>query len=159
MLNLSLCQNESLSDLLKGFWEQEEILVPTTRSFEDQECERLFVEGCRRTNVRLPVRPGFKTNVIVAFNRAKQMLNSIHKKFKSDFTLETEYSQFMSEYEAKGHMRLLNFPNFNDNDDGIYYISHDAVWRLVEGLKKVRIVFNGSDKSFFSKSPSVQTSK
>lgn len=69
---LASSYDKSLSDILKRFWEQEEILTPTTRSFKDQECERLFIEGCRRTNtgkymVRLPVRPGYKTNVVAAF--------------------------------------------------------------------------------------------
>ncbi|XP_043474363.1 uncharacterized protein LOC122506314 [Leptopilina heterotoma] len=152
ILSLNTSQDDKLYELLKRFWEQEEVNNPTIKSLEDQECERLFTEGCRRHAsgryiVRLPIRPNSQTTLGESLPRAKHMLNALHDKWKSDAVLKTKYSLFMSEYLSRGHMRLiLPLDNFDDSKT-VCYIPHHAVWRMSDNPLKVRVVFNASDKT------------
>lgn len=53
----------------------------------------------------------------------------------------------MLEYEARGHMRLLTSFEIYNSDSSINYIPHHAIWPDADGKRKLRVVFNASDKS------------
>lgn len=142
VLSLNTSQDDKLYELLKRFWEQEEVENPTIKSFEDKECERLFIEGCRRHVsgryiVRLPIRPNSLPTLGESLQRAKQMLNVLYNKWKRHPILKTKYSLFMSEYLSRGHMRLIPPLNNLNDSETVCYIPHHAVWRMSYNKPKV----------------------
>ncbi|XP_051168418.1 uncharacterized protein LOC127286147 [Leptopilina boulardi] len=93
ILTLNTHHDDNLNELLKRFWEQEDISGPPIKSIEDQECERLFIDGCQRHisgrySVRLPIRPNALSTLGESLPRARQMLNALHNKWKNDNVLK-----------------------------------------------------------------------
>ncbi|XP_033231630.1 uncharacterized protein LOC117182637 [Belonocnema kinseyi] len=95
VMTLTVYQKDNLVNILRGFWEQEEVMNPPLISLEYLEYEQALTDEHRRENtgryiVRLPLRPF-----------------SVFQRVDKDILLNEEYTRFMSDYKRLGHMRLI----------------------------------------------------
>lgn len=90
--------------------------------------------------MRLPVRE--LSNFSSSYNIAVKRLCGTERRFARDDHLYEQYSDFLSEYEALGHMSLLKPPKVTDSH--IAYLPHHGVWKSSGDSSKLRVVFNGS---------------
>ena len=125
----------------------EELPTVSALTKEEEECEHHFTVTHSRDDhgryvVRLPFAspPSLPGSRSVALNH----LFSMERKFVRDSELRTQYSDFMQDYDARGHMikvepggALPPAPNF---------LPHHAVYKR-DGSKKLRVVFDASRRS------------
>ncbi|KAK2575370.1 hypothetical protein KPH14_008479 [Odynerus spinipes] len=146
---LGTFQDAETHELLRRFWEIEEL--PTTRilTSDEQTCEDHFAATHQRNTdgrytVRLPFKqtpmPDLRVSRIIAVHR----LEHLERRLSRDYTLRTEYSSFLQEYEALGHMSPTKVTTSAQNT---YYMPHHAVIRETSSTTKLRVVFNASGKN------------
>ncbi|XP_039315440.1 uncharacterized protein LOC113004411 [Solenopsis invicta] len=148
-LTTQQCSNSaslSLDKELRRFWEIEEIPRRVVLSPEEQRCEDHFVATHSRDVdgryiVRLPFRHGPPIDIGSSRDVAERCLKRLIRRFKTNIELETEYSKFMSEYEALGHMRRA--PSTPESSQTVY-IPHHPVIREGSTTTHLRVVFNAS---------------
>ncbi|XP_018307114.1 uncharacterized protein [Mycetomoellerius zeteki] len=101
--------SEDLSDLMSRFWEIEEIPKVYPASEEDVRCEEHFRQTHSRTSngqyvVRLPLKSPSPIDLGDTRSRAQRCLLSLEKRLSSRPSERESYMQFLTEYEALGHM-------------------------------------------------------
>lgn len=132
-------------DIIKKFWEIEEMSDRPPVSIEDAECEQHFEEKVYRTEDGRYV-------VSLPFKQPKQSLGSSRKiALMQFFSLEKRlslpknvklkelYVQFMKEYVELGHMEEVQSRNSE-----AYHIPHHGVLKESSTTTKLRAVFNAS---------------
>ena len=141
--------NLQLDEQLTKFWQLEEVNCESPLSINDKYCESHFLENTRRDeNGRFIVSIPLKTNIHNLGNSRQAALNrffSLEKRLVKNNNLRNEYVKFMIEYEALGHMTLID--DSYDNDKTVYYLPHHAVIREHSSTTKVRVVFDASMKT------------
>ncbi|XP_046628209.1 uncharacterized protein LOC124309036 [Neodiprion virginianus] len=141
--------DHELLDLVQQFWKQEEVSKPLALTSEEERCEQHFRETVSRTaSGRYVVRLPLKDNSVElgnSRNPAHQMLLRLEKRFGSDAKLKEAYSSFLREYRQLGHMRrAINIPEDNSR---VFYLPHHGVVRDSSSTTKLRVVFNGSQRT------------
>ncbi|XP_046599168.1 uncharacterized protein LOC124295053 [Neodiprion lecontei] len=141
--------DHELLDLVQQFWKQEEVSKPLALTSEKERCEQHFRETVSRTaSGRYVVRLPLKDNSVElgnSRNPAHQMLLRLEKRFGSDAKLKEACSSFLREYRELGHMRrAINTPEDNSR---VFYLSHHGVVRDSSSTTKLRVVFNGSQRT------------
>ncbi|XP_046590243.1 uncharacterized protein LOC124293434 [Neodiprion lecontei] len=141
--------DHELLDLVQQFWKQEEVSKPLALTSEEERCEQHFRETVSRTmSGRYAVRLPLKNNSVElgnSRNPAHQMLLRLEKRFGSDAKLKEAYSSFLREYRELGHMRrAINTPEDNSR---VFYLPHHGVVRDSSSTTKLRVVFNGSQRT------------
>ncbi|XP_068991458.1 uncharacterized protein [Neodiprion pinetum] len=141
--------DHELLDLVQQFWKQEEVSKPLALTSEEERCEQHFRETVSRTaSGRYVVRLPLKDNSVElgnSRNPAHQMLLRLEKRFGSDAKLKEAYSSFLREYRELGHMRrAINTPEDNSR---VFYLPHQGVVRDSSSTTKLRVVFNGSQRT------------
>ncbi|KMQ87813.1 hypothetical protein RF55_12812 [Lasius niger] len=143
--------DHELVDLVRRFWEQEKeptasmVLTP-----DEEKCEEFFVRTHKRTTsgryiVRLPFS---KTPATLAETRrpAERLLSAMERKCDQDSRFGNLYRSFMQEYEDLKHMEPAI--NLNRNDKGQQcFLPHHGVLRESSATTKLRVVFNGSQRT------------
>lgn len=138
---------ESLSALVRRFWEQEELPPsPTPLTGEEQECEELFARTHTRTSegryvVRIPVRPTLPDLTETRVAAIRSLLRS-ERKFQRDEQFCNLYRQFMSTYEELTHMTRI--PTVANTAKRVCYLPHHGVLKESSTSTRLRVVFNGS---------------
>ncbi|XP_070524007.1 uncharacterized protein [Cardiocondyla obscurior] len=138
-----------LSDLVKQFWQQEEIkLSLPALTAEEIECEKHFVETHRRDEtgryiIRLPFLskdaiPNFKNSRSIAV----KMLQALEKRLSKQPQIRKLYNEFMTEYQQLEHMTKVTSPA--PTDEVCCYLPHHCVIKSAEEKTKIRVVCNGS---------------
>lgn len=144
--------NANLDNILRSFWEQEEITQNRDFSTEEVACENLFKSTTEHTKsghymVNLPFRsilmdnsyPTVENNSFNAFKRLKHLEMSFSK--RPDFAVT--YKAFMREYESLHHMTKIGiYPN--DILSNSYFLPHHGVFKNDSSTTKLRVVFDGS---------------
>ncbi|XP_055922824.1 uncharacterized protein LOC129953606, partial [Eupeodes corollae] len=142
---------------LERFWRLEEVSNVPVLSLEEQQAEDSFVNThIRHSDGKFMVELPFKTNqrtffgnsFSIAFNR----LQSIERKFASNPDLKSQYSKFMNEYLELGHMKEVPPNEIAVDNNRCYYLPHHAVFKSDSSTTKIRVVFDGSAKSYSSMS-------
>ncbi|XP_046478601.1 uncharacterized protein [Neodiprion pinetum] len=141
--------DHELLNLVQQFWKQEEVSKPLALTSEEERCEQHFRETVSRTaSGRYVVRLPLKDNSVElgnSRNPAHQMLLRLEKRFGSDAKLKEAYSSFLREYRELGHMRrAINTPEDNSR---VFYLPHHGVVRDSSSTTKLRVVFNGSQRT------------
>ncbi|XP_046601905.1 uncharacterized protein LOC124295539 [Neodiprion lecontei] len=141
--------DHELLDLVQQFWKQEEVSKPLALTSEEERCEQHFRETVSRTaSGRYVVRLPLKDNSVElgnSRNPAHQMLLRLEKRFGNDAKLKEAHSSFLREYRELGHMRrAINTPEDNSR---VFYLPHHGVVRDSSSTTKLRVVFNGSQKT------------
>jgi hypothetical protein len=143
-----LRNDDNLYQQLQRFWEIEEVNhMPQTR--EEKDCEIHFKHHTTRDNsgrfvVRLPLRQ-VPAQLGDSYQMATRRLCQLERKLNRQPQLQRDYVQFMDEYEALGHMQLVN--SVTNTDDLTYYIPHHPVVKESSTTTKVRVVFDASAQS------------
>ncbi|XP_044008494.1 uncharacterized protein LOC122852623 [Aphidius gifuensis] len=144
------CQREEeLYNLVKRFWLQEEQFDTTESSgFSDHICMSYFISNYERdTHGRFVVRYQFKKPVDTfgnSFELALRMLHNQEKRMVKNPTHQQAYCEFMTEYESQGHM--VKASPVEDHSK-CYYLPHHSVIKESSTSTKLRVVFNGSQKT------------
>ncbi|XP_046810049.1 uncharacterized protein LOC124420623 [Lucilia cuprina] len=141
-----------LKNLLRSFWEQEEITPVRELSDEEIACEHFFEATTTRSTsgryvVNLPFKslikhnsfPKIHNNMIGALKRFKQLESS----FLNRPVFSEIYKDFMREYETLGHMtKIGTYPA--DILKNSYFLPHHGVLKDDSTTTKLRVVFDGS---------------
>ncbi|XP_051155190.1 uncharacterized protein LOC127277842 [Leptopilina boulardi] len=143
---LQVEERDSLNQLLRAFWEVEELPKQIFLTKAEQDCENIFKDTHYRNEsgqygVRLPVSISpdqlgeSKEQVVSMFLRTEkqQSKNPIAK---------AKYNDFMYQYIEDTHMRPVD-----ENDSKasfVNYIPHHVITKNNNPASKIRVVFNGS---------------
>lgn len=147
---MGIAQNVSLKDSLTKFWDVEERgsgEIPMTDA--NLACEQFFEDTTvRGDDGRFTVQLQFAVNpddeIGESLETATRRFYSLERKLAKDPEMRRQYSEFMNEYEALGHMeKLEHFPQ----GIGCYYIPHHAVLNPSSSTTKFRVVFDASAKT------------
>ncbi|XP_068989249.1 uncharacterized protein [Neodiprion pinetum] len=141
--------DHELLDLVQQFWKQEEVSKPLALTSEEERCEQHFRETVSRTaSGRYVVRLPLKDNSVElgnSRNPAHQMLLRFEKRFGSDAKLKEAYSSLLREYRELGHMRRAI--NISKDISRVFYLPHHGVVRDSSSTTKLRVVFNGAERT------------
>ncbi|CAG7823308.1 unnamed protein product, partial [Allacma fusca] len=141
----------TLEDMVKRFWEVEEIPAREFLTAEEQACEDYYRETTTRDEtgryrVRLPfrselIRPLGNSRLAASFRQRSQ-----EKRLMTDPARKEEYVKFMTEYLQLGHMRQVESTSFESYPKN-YYLPHHAVIKDTSTTTKLRVVFDASAKT------------
>lgn len=146
---LHSCSEQALNleSILQRFWEQEEVDKLVKLSNEEQQCEDLFNRTTTRQPdgryiVHLPLKD---VQIGNSYSLAMKRLLSVERRLHANEQLKTQYIKVMDEYLKLNHMveasdGCLSQPKF--------YLPHHCVIREESTTTKLRVVFDGSVKSF-----------
>uniref|UniRef100_A0ABD2WIV5 DUF5641 domain-containing protein n=1 Tax=Trichogramma kaykai TaxID=54128 RepID=A0ABD2WIV5_9HYME len=120
------CNITDISRQLDRFWTIEDLHEDNSKSYEESQCEKHYVENTMRNNDgRYVVRLPFKFNIDNLGDSRTQTLRrfyALQRKFDTDSKFKTEYSKVMQNYIDTGHMSLID----DESKDG-YYMPHHAI--------------------------------
>ncbi|XP_059221362.1 uncharacterized protein LOC131995991 [Stomoxys calcitrans] len=153
--NVVESEDVKISELLRKFWEQEEIPMASPLCEEDQFCEEFYSKTTSRSPdgryvVRLPFKAEFSDSLSLGSSRflALAQYNRMESKLSDDPELNTEYNSVLNEYISLGHAEETSSQEINSGGKyNSFYLPHHAVVRPEHKSTKVRIVFNASRKS------------
>ncbi|XP_062538175.1 uncharacterized protein LOC134206471 [Armigeres subalbatus] len=139
-------QEQALCETMARFWEIEDVRLVSNLSEEEAVVEEHFKETharneCGRYVVRLPFnnkKCQLGDSFVGAKNRYERLMISLSKNPER----RMQYSEFMTEYLALGHMKEVDDPS----KDG-YYIPHHAVCKASSSTTKTTVVFDASAKT------------
>ncbi|XP_029159528.1 uncharacterized protein LOC114931578 [Nylanderia fulva] len=142
--------DHDLADLVRRFWEQES--KPITRAPltpEEATCEELYVRTVTRTStgrymVRLPISSP-PTNLHETRRPAERLLRAMEVKGSRDPRFGDLYRNFMQEFEDLQHIKRVNIAT--TADDRRCYLPHHGVLKESSTTTKLRVVFNGSQRT------------
>ncbi|XP_036319652.1 uncharacterized protein LOC118734064 [Rhagoletis pomonella] len=132
--------SEDLGELVKRFWQLDEIATCSKRTEEEEKVERIFLETYSRDStgrftVTIPIKENI-SDIGCSRDIALQRFWSLEKRLSRDSELKKQYVEFMREYEQLGHMEQVSKPA--TPGEMVYYIPHLCV------IKKFRVVFDAS---------------
>ncbi|XP_025262213.1 uncharacterized protein LOC112637209 [Camponotus floridanus] len=145
--SLQCTVDQELNQLVHSFWEQEREL-PSSVALrpEDQECETLFISTHQRmASGRYVVRLPFSsppTSLGGTRKPAESLLSAMDLRSKRDPEFGVRYREFMQEYEDLKHMSPVNTVGTAG-----CYLPHHGVLRQSNSCSKLRVVFNGSQRT------------
>lgn len=140
---------ESLNNMIKRFWEIEEISSVSQRTVEELDCEETFRSTHRRDpSGRYIVMLPFRENVSQLNDNRSLALRRFYyleRRLLREPELHAQYSKFIEEYGTLGHCREVH-----ESDDPPsmlkYYMPHHAILRPSSSSTKLRVVFDASAK-------------
>ncbi|XP_014211222.1 uncharacterized protein LOC106641327 [Copidosoma floridanum] len=142
----ALAWHQELVSLLQRFWELEDLPQARRQAPADIECERTFSDnrcdedGCYL--VRLPLKQDALHLLGDSLQSARASLRSLQARLHRNPDMAIEYSRFMDEYVALGHMRPLSDALVSTPTRPVYYIPHHGIWQRGDRGSKLRVVFN-----------------
>ncbi|XP_018405042.1 PREDICTED: uncharacterized protein LOC108781545 [Cyphomyrmex costatus] len=135
---------------LKRFWDMDETTVQeSSLTMEENSCERRFLDSVQRNQqgrlvVQLPIKEHLIQRIGDSRNIALNRLRTLERRFKREPEVKVAYSQFLDEYMALGHMRLVN-PSGKEVWPSVY-LPHHCVFKITGNSSKIRVVFDASSK-------------
>ncbi|XP_067216965.1 uncharacterized protein [Linepithema humile] len=142
--------DSELLELLQRFWTQEEITPASQVSMspEESQCEEHFkVTHYRDVNGRFVVRLPLKKDVSDFGDSRSIALKAWHRmerRFESIPSLKKQYIDFLREYRSLDHMRPVASDRAQSRE---FFLPHHGVTRETSTTTKLRVVFNGSQKT------------
>ncbi|XP_012162454.1 uncharacterized protein LOC105665518 [Ceratitis capitata] len=126
---------DPLGDLLKKFWEQEEVSGAQTQTDEDTICKDLYRNTTYRRNdgqyvIKLPFKPEFPKPMALGHSRlsAQQQYISIERSLEKKPDLQKIYAEVLEEYQTLDHMERTNAQEIiRDGKYFSFYLPHHAV--------------------------------
>ncbi|XP_071056931.1 uncharacterized protein [Onthophagus taurus] len=140
--------DREFADLMQKFWTiEEESSSKPCLSTDEIDCEKHFVNSHSRDSsgrfiVRLPFRKSPR-ELGNSYMIAVKTFSRSELRFARDESFKTAYSKFMREYLDLDHMRPVTVPVESPN----FYLPHHGVIRESSTTTKLRVVFNGSQKT------------
>ncbi|XP_071581001.1 uncharacterized protein [Temnothorax nylanderi] len=147
--SLQCTANHELVELGR-FWEQKaDISSPAALTPEEKECEEIFVRTHERTATgRYVMRLPFKaTPTTLAETRkpAERLQSIMERRCDQDSRFGELYRAFMQEYEDLQHMTEVS--RSEDQEVSKCYLPHHGVFKEASSTTKLRVVFNGSQRT------------
>ncbi|XP_058456942.1 uncharacterized protein LOC131434295 [Malaya genurostris] len=141
---------ESLEEKLERFWKMEELLVRSDYSPQEKECEKFYSRTVSRMPngryiVRLPRHSNFNMMLGSSKETAKKRFELLERRLAKNSKLKQDYHQFMEEYLALGHMRIIEDEELEP--PSLCYLPHHPVIKASSTTTKVRVVFDASAKT------------
>ncbi|XP_029178626.1 uncharacterized protein LOC114946340 [Nylanderia fulva] len=141
--------DHELLELVQQFWEQErETNAVTTLSVEEQQCEEFFVHTHTRTpSGRYVVKLPFSSPITALRETrkpAERLLTTMERRYVQDRRFGNLYRNFMKEYEDLKHMTLVTCSTTSNQST---YLLHHGVLKESSATTKLRVVFNGSQRT------------
>ncbi|XP_031333877.1 uncharacterized protein LOC116163886 [Photinus pyralis] len=144
----TVSNESSLEQLMKKFWEVEEVPQKAIPKPEEVECDKLYrCTKARDEEGRFKVALPFKTspnNLGDSKSMAQCRLLSLERRLSKVPELRLEYNRVMQDYIDQGHMRLVQEINEGQSS---YFIPHHAVFKPESISTPVRVVFDASAPS------------
>lgn len=145
-------QGPPIDNLLKRFWEIENVSAPPMLNVDDRKCEELYSSSVNRNadgsyTVSLP----FKSSPVElgnSYHLARNRFFSQERKLESHAELRSAYNDVIKENLDEGYLCVA--PDQADRSG--YYIPHHMVTRPDKASSKFRCVFDASMQSTSSKS-------
>ncbi|XP_029162926.1 uncharacterized protein LOC114934423 [Nylanderia fulva] len=139
-----------VDSLLQKFWEDKEIPTPTSLTEEEEKCESHFAQTHSRDPdgryvVRLLFKNALPIDIGESLSIARTLYGRLENKLNSKSDLCSLYRDFLTEYEALGHMTRVGESEPTENIP--IYIPHHPVIREDSCTTKLRVVFNASCKT------------
>lgn len=139
-----------VENMIRKFWEIEEVPNVSPLSAEEQSCEDHFRSTTRRDeNGRFVVNLPLKDNcdeVDDCRALALKRFLMLEKRLTRDPELRMQYVDFVRDYEALGHCHEVQEADDTPNQT-VHYMPHHAVLRPSSSSTKCRVVFDASAKS------------
>ncbi|XP_075170131.1 uncharacterized protein LOC142242439, partial [Haematobia irritans] len=153
--NVVTSEDEQISDILRKFWEIEEIPKKSLCSAEDKYCEDFYNTTTTRDTdgryvVRLPFKPEFPNTLHLGSSRflALGQYSRLEKSLSADLGLKEQYHSVLNEYISLKHMEESSSLEISAEGKFFsFYLPHHAVIRPEHKSTKVRVVFNASRKT------------
>ncbi|XP_055922135.1 uncharacterized protein LOC129953210 [Eupeodes corollae] len=142
-------ESESLDQMLRKFWELEEIQDRKFLSPDDEKCEKHFCRTHQRQLdgkyvVQLPFKEGTYPSIGLSQRSALVRFLQLERKFKTNSLFKEEYTKVFNEYKELGHMTEVPLAALNSLH---YFLPHHAVVKEASSTTKLRIVFDASCKT------------
>ena len=142
-------QTDSLHHMIERFWSIEEMNNKILTE-EEKACEKHFELNTRRLEtgryeVRLPLSDS-ADKLGDSYHIAKAKFLKLEQSLMKQPQLKKDYSEFLEEYVQLGHMTPLCEADEKENSPN-FYMPHHGVLKETSSTTKLRIVFNGSEKS------------
>ncbi|XP_055633327.1 uncharacterized protein LOC129773709 [Toxorhynchites rutilus septentrionalis] len=140
------CSNVELRELLTNFWELESCKSTSIFSVEETMCEEIYdcttvrdIDG--KYIVTLPKKEHIIRQLRDSHDIALRRFHGLEKRFAADNNLKTQYTEFIEEYLAMGHM--IEAPE-EDSSQPLYHLPHHAIIKPDSTTTKLRVVFDAS---------------
>lgn len=143
----------SIDDLLKRFWETEEIPREVPANPDDVRSEEMFsFQHYREPSGRYVVPMLLKDSMEdlgESYELANSRLRAIHRRLSRQPDLQAAYQDFLNQYLSLGHMEQVpsEMP-----PSGRFFIPHHCVIREMSSSTKLRVVFDASLQTTSGKS-------
>ncbi|XP_075150812.1 uncharacterized protein LOC142224919 [Haematobia irritans] len=153
--NVVPSEDENISDVLRKFWEIEEVPSAPHSSDEDKFCQDYYSSTTSRDDdgryvVRLPFKKEFPHTLSLGSSRflALGQYLRLEKTLSTDLDLRQQYHSVLKEYISLKHMEQTSSTEIcTEGKYFSFYLPHHAVVRPDHRSTKVRVVFNGSRKT------------
>ncbi|XP_011884048.1 PREDICTED: uncharacterized protein LOC105571185, partial [Vollenhovia emeryi] len=147
--SLQCTADHELVQLVRRFWELDaEPATPSPLTPEESQCEDVFVRTHKRASSgRYTVRLPFATtpSALVETRRpAEKLLVAMERKCNNDAAFGQLYRAFMREYEDLEHMEEVAEVR---KGEAKCYLPHHGVLKEASESTKLRVVFNGSQRT------------
>lgn len=141
--------DEQLCQLLRRFWTIDELGGDTSPDPDDK-CELSFQEThSRNKDGRYVVMLPFRDNVGELGESRKQAMRrfvALESRLERQPELKQAYAEFINEYLALGHCRVVTSAECEKNEFA-HYLPHHCVIKPDSSTTKLRVVFDASAKS------------
>ena len=137
-------------DMLRKFWELEEVNVGKAWSLEEKGCEDFFEKTVKReASGRYTVSLPFKSGIVLGNSRkrAEQRLISLEKQLSKQSERKDQYVKVIEEYFELGHVEPATEAENCKSDSEVFYMPHHAVIKESSSTTKLCVVFDASAKS------------
>lgn len=141
-----LTHTPTLDQLLQRFWESEECQSPSQSGKHDDECDEYFRDTTTRDElgryqVSLPFKQTLRPSDLGSTKQvALKRLLQLERRFDRNPEFQKQYTENVMDFIKRDHIRL-------SPSSAEYLMTHHAVIKEHSTTTKVRIVFNGSEKS------------
>ncbi|XP_024869178.1 uncharacterized protein LOC112457272, partial [Temnothorax curvispinosus] len=142
---------DDIHNLLKRFWETEEISINAkTLTKDEQDCEDHFEathsrDATGRYIVKLPFKDA-PDKLGNSKSKAIRVMTNLRHRFSSNVSHAKLYEHFIKEYEDLNHMKRVQ--NSQDEPDKVNYLPHHGVYREQSLSTKLRVVVNASNERY-----------
>ncbi|XP_058811088.1 uncharacterized protein LOC131675984 [Topomyia yanbarensis] len=142
-----VCSTAEIQDQLAKFWELETCRTTSTNSTEESACEKIFSETTFRDEtgrfvVTLPKRQSIIKQLGDSKGTAVKRFMSLERRLAANPELKAQYSEFIHEYQALGHMSEVVDDTITP--EAVYHLPHHAILKPDSTTTKLRVVFDAS---------------
>jgi hypothetical protein len=135
--------------MMQRFWSIEEMNNKILTK-EEKACKKHFEVNTRRLEtgcyeVKLPLSDS-TDRLDDSYDIAKVKILTLQQRLLKQPQVKKDYSDFLEEYVQLGHMTTLDAAEEKRNSPN-FYMPHHGVLKETSCTTKLRVVFNGSEKS------------